>query len=118
MSKRSVALSILLSIITLGIYMICWFVKLTDDMNAVAGIDDKRDGIESYLLTLVTFGIYGYYWAYKLGEKRDKLDRRSCDCSHSSTLYLMLHFLGLPIVTLAIAQDAVNQAIARSIISE
>lgn len=55
--ERSLPVSILLTIITCGIYGIYWFIVLTDEVNQHSGEDDTSGGI-AFLLTLVTCGIY------------------------------------------------------------
>ena len=62
--NRSIVVSIILSIVTCGIYGIYWFVKLNDELNAAAGKQNATSGGVAVLLTLVTCGIYGFYWAY------------------------------------------------------
>ena len=106
--KRELVKAIVLSIVTCGIYGIFWFVKLTDEMNAMTGRQNETSGGISFLLTLVTCGIYGIYWAYKMGEKTDELSGNS---SSNKILYLVLQLFGFGIVVYALAQDAINKAI-------
>ena len=105
--SRGIAMAIILSIITCGIYGIYWFIKLSDEMNCLTGRTNDTSGVTAFLLSLVTCGIYSYYWAYKLGEKKDILDGKS---SSSGVLYLIL-MLVLPIAVYALAQDAINKAV-------
>lgn len=53
---RSIPLSIVLSIITCGIYGIYWFVCVTDDVNEVTQEYDTS-GIVAFLLSLVTLSL-------------------------------------------------------------
>ena len=107
---RSVATCIILSLITCGIYSIYWFVCLTNAMNQASGKTNDTSGGMAFLLTLITCGIYGYYWAYKIGEKRDIISNENAS---SGLIYILLTFFGLGIVVYALAQDALNKAIAR-----
>ncbi len=66
-NKRDIVTSIILSIVTCGIYGIFWFISITDDARIVSG-DDRLSGGKCFLLTLVTCGIYGFYWAYLMGK--------------------------------------------------
>lgn len=68
---RSLAMYIILSIITLGIYSIIFWWGYVKDINKVC----EGDGQESpnylivLLLSIITFGIYGFYWYYKQGNR-------------------------------------------------
>ncbi len=100
---RSVALAIILSIITCGIYGIYWFVVLTDEINELTG-EGSPSGVVSFLLSLITCGIYGIYWAYVMGRKVARLNRTA----DSGIINLIIALLGFQIVNLALFQDAVN----------
>jgi hypothetical protein len=104
--QRNIAVAIILTIVTCGIYGIYWFVKLTDEMNYASGYTNDTSGVMALVLTLVTCGIYGFYWAYKMGEKTDALDRVN---GSKGILFLILQVLGLGIVVYALAQDALNK---------
>ena len=108
--NRSIAMCVVLSIVTCGIYGLYWFVTLTDDTNIVSNEPNGTSGGMALLLTIVTCGIYGWYWAYKQGEKIDRACMaRSMPASNSSVLYLLLCIFGLGIVAYAIMQDKLNQ---------
>ena len=103
--NRSIALAIIFTIFTCGIYGIYWFIVLTDDMNRLTLDDDyQMSGAVSFLLSLVTCGIYGIYWAYKMGNKVDRLNGGS----YTGFIYILLHLFGLEIINLALMQDTVN----------
>ena len=110
--NRNIAVCILLTIITCGIYGLYWFIAITDETNDASGYGGTS-GIVSLLLSIITCNIYGWYWAYKMGEKVDairKTDGR--EGSNSSVLYLILQALGLGIVVYAIVQDELNKIAA------
>ncbi len=109
--QRSVALAIVLSLITCGIYNIYWFICLTNEMNKASGRTSDTGGAMAFLFTLLTCGIYEYFWAYKLGEKRDIVARKD---GYSGVIYLILYFCGFGIIAYALAQDALNKAIAEN----
>jgi len=69
--RRNIAVCIVLTLVTCGIYGIYWIVCLTNDVNTVSGDVNGTSGGMVVLLTIVTCGIYGIYWAYKQGEKLD-----------------------------------------------
>ena len=106
-NERSIGIAILLSIITFGIYAIYWFITLTNEVNQKYGDPNATSGGVAFLLTIVTCGIYGYFWAYKLGEKVDAI--KGNPGGNSTLLFLVFEIFGLTIVTLALAQDAMNK---------
>lgn len=106
--KRELAMAIVLSIITCGIYGIVWFINLTNDMNRITGNNTDTSGGTCFLLGLVTCGIYTYYWAYRMGQKNDQLCKKP-DGS-SSVIFLILAIFGLGIVNYIIAQNSINEA--------
>ena len=109
LKQRSIAVCIILSIITCGIYGIYWFIVLTDDANTASGTAGTTGGI-AFLLSLVTCGIYGLYWMYKQGEKIDTAKTsRGQSSSNTGILYLILAILGLGIVSYALMQNELNQ---------
>lgn len=108
--KRSIAVAIILSIITCGFYSIYWFVKLTDEVNYASNHPQDMSGGMALLLTLVTCGIYGYIWYYKMGEKLDELATAKARPTQSrGVVYLVLGLFGLGIVSYALMQDSLNQ---------
>ena len=107
--QKNVAVCIILSIVTCGIYGIYWFIKLTDELNALAEVEAPTSGGTAFLLTMVTCGIYGIYWAYKQGEKVDfAKTKRNMPSSNSSVLYLILHIVGFGIIAYALMQNEIN----------
>lgn len=106
--QRNIALCIVLSLVTCGIYSIYWFICLTDDTNAAAG-EPGTSGVLSFILTVVTCGIYGLYWAYKCGEKLDKAKNdRGMISSNGGILYLILFLFG-GIIAYALIQNELNK---------
>lgn len=107
--QRNIAVCIILSIVTCGIYGIYWFICLTEDANKVAQEPDGTSGGMAFLFTLITCGIYGVYWAFKQGEKIDKAKAlRNIPSSNSGILYLLLQLFGLGIVAYALMQNEMN----------
>ncbi len=111
--RRDIAMCIILSIVTCGIYGIYWFICLADDTNTVSGNQGGTSGAMAFVLTLVTCGIYGFYWAYRQGEKIDmaKQQRGMSYGNSSGILYLILMFIGLGIVAYALMQKELNEII-------
>ena len=107
-NKRDVALAIVFTVITCGIYGIYWFIVLTDDVKTASGEEFQSGGI-ALLLTIITCGIYGFYWAYKMGELMKKAqEKRNMPVKDNAVLYLILEILGLGIVNYAMIQSDLN----------
>ena len=110
-NKRNLAVSIILSIVTCGIYSLYWFIVLTDDTKNVSNDVEGASGGVALLLTIVTCGIYGFYWAYKQGERIDnaKAMRGMAAGGSSNILFLVLQIFGLGIVNYILIQDSLNK---------
>ena len=108
--ERDLVTSIILSIVTCGIYSIIWFINLTDDAKTAANDTKMQSGGIAFLLTLVTCGIYGIYWAYQMGKLINQARiNRGMPEDDKSVLYLVLQLLGLGIVDYALMQNDLNQ---------
>lgn len=106
--EKNIALCIILSLVTCGLYGLYWFVTLTDDTNTIAG-EPGTSGVMAVILTIVTCGIYGLYWAYKCGEKIDKAHQnRGEAASNGGVLYLILFIFG-GIIAYALIQNEINK---------
>ena len=95
--KRNIAMYIILSIVTCGIFGIYWFICLTDDSKLAANDNESASGPVAFLLTIVTCGIYSWYWAYKLGDRVDYAanSRGIGDgSSNSKILFIFFAFCG------------------------
>ena len=107
--QRNIALCIVLSIVTCGIYGIYWFICLSNDANTVSRTNGTSGGT-AFLLSLVTCGIYGFYWMFKQGEKLDAAKTaKGMPSSNSGIIYLVLAIFGLGIISFALMQDSINK---------
>lgn len=110
--RRDIAVAIILSIITCGIYGIYWFIKLNDEINYLAGDTGATTGGVAFLLSLITCGIYGLYWMYKMGEKLDNVAlSQGRPASSRPIVYLLLSIFGFSIISYALMQDSINKSI-------
>ena len=108
--RRNIAVCIVLTLVTCGIYGIYWIVCLTNYVNTVSGDVNGTSGGMVVLLTIVTCGIYGIYWAYKQGEKLDfTKNNRGIPSSNSGVLYLILQIFGFGIIAYALMQNELNK---------
>ena len=109
--KRDIAITIILSIVTCGIYGLVWLARMTDDLNKISNRTDDFSGGVVVLLTLLTGGLFAIYWAYKAGDKLNeaKAMRGIPTDNNASILYMILYFVGLGIVTDALVQSELNK---------
>lgn len=113
-TERNIAVAIILSIVTCGIYGLYWFVVLSDDVKNYSNDSEMMSGGVALLLTIVTCGIFGIYWAYKLGKNMFVAQQiNNLPATDNSIVYLLLEFFGLGIVAWAIIQSDLN-AITRA----
>lgn len=109
MTQRNIAVSIILTICTCGIYGIVWFIMLNDEVRNASKDYGMPTGGVAFLLTLITCGIYGFYWAYKMG-KNIAVARQEAGlpATDNSVLYLVLQLFGFGIVNYALMQNEMN----------
>lgn len=108
-SQRNIAIAVILSIVTCGIYGIYWMIKLNDEINQICGDTQATSGGMVFLFSLITCGIYGLYWMYKMGEKCDQIKGVN---GSTGILYLVLGICQLSIVNYCLMQDTINKAIS------
>lgn len=112
--KRSIAMYLLLSIVTCGLFGIYWEYCLVNDTNTATGNTEGKNGIVVILLNLITCGIFWWIWVYKAGEGLDELKRKNGgESGNRAILYLLLSIFGLGIVTVALIQNELNEITAR-----
>ena len=109
-SRRSIGVAILLTIVTCGIYGLYWLYCIVTDLNASVGDTDDLSGGMVILLSIVTCNIYLVYWNYKAGDKVNRLHEIVGKRQDSSLpiLYLVLTLFGLNIVNMALIQSELN----------
>ena len=104
--NRSIPMCVILSIVTVGIYGIYWFIMITNESNALAPNNATTSGGKAFLLTIVTIGIYSIYWNYKLGAKVDEMKGTE---SNTAILYLIIGLVGFSIINCCLAQSEINK---------
>lgn len=109
--KRDIAVAIILSIVTCGIYNIYWFIKQVDDVNRAANDQNAFSGGVTFLLGLITAGIYSVYWFYQAGKKMMYAQQVRCMQAKENLeiLYLLLSLFGFGIVAMALIQNDLNK---------
>ncbi|MBQ8350184.1 MAG: DUF4234 domain-containing protein [Ruminococcus sp.] len=112
MKKRSIAVCILLTVITCGIYGIYWFVKLNDEVNYLSSVQVPVSGGTALFLTIITCGIYGLFWMYNQGEKLETARmQRNMPAGNLAVLYLILAVLSFGIISYALMQYEINSMV-------
>ena len=113
MKKRSIILSIVLSVVTLGIYTIYWVYKLTNEVHEVLRRKNTASGGTVILYSIITFGIYGIYWIYKMGDGiSEALSSRGMKTNgNEGILYLIVSLLGFSIIAVCLLQDKLNDIV-------
>jgi len=100
-----VAVGIILSVITCGLYNIYWNYRQMDAMNALLGRFEFDFG-KWALLTVVTCGIYHVYYEYRMG---NELQMWLTQNGKPVNPQLALIGLGLSVFGLTVIADAVYQ---------
>ena len=108
-TNRNIALCIILSIITCGIYGLYWLYCLNKEISELAGEKDYTDGALVIVLTIITCGIYAFYWNYKMGERVDRIKGNS---GNTAILFLVLSIVDLDIINYALMQDTINKRVS------
>lgn len=107
--KRNVALCILFSFLTCGIYSWYWMVQLADDVNKVANDDGTTPGLV-LLFSLLTCGIYEMVWFYKSGDRLDKARVANGEpAGHLGILWLLLALISCGLISFALMQSELNE---------
>ena len=105
---RKIVLAIILSIVTCGLYVFYWIVKLTDESNSLAETNKTAGGVLTIILFMLPF--YSLYWIYKLGKKLHEGGQKyGIDIKDNSVIYLVLSLFGFAIVAFAMAQSDLNK---------
>ena len=107
--KRNIAVSVLLAIITLGIYGIIWFVKVANDIRTLQPNSGVKAG-KDLLLSIISFGFYYIYLMYKYPKAIVKAEmERGMKDNDFSTLSIILTVLGLNIIPWCMIQAELNK---------
>lgn len=112
LETRSIAKAIIFSFLTLGIYSLYWFVKMTNEVHELSGNPKTASGGLALFFTIITFGLYAIYWVYRIAsELEGAIDDRGMRHSSLAIICLVLLVVGLGIVSYALIQDGINDVI-------
>ena len=108
--ERNIALAVVFSIITCGIYSLYWFIVASNEVKEYCKDEQMMDGGLACVLTIVTCGIFGIYWWYNLGMKMQEAQKlHKIVPKDNAVLYLILSILGLSIVNQCLLQSDINE---------
>ena len=111
--ERKIAMCVILSIITCGIYSLVWFYYMVNDLNTAAPAPEDKTPGTVLLLSIITCGIYMIIWFYNAGSKVDQIRTMNGEAPSSSSLvYMILTLFGLSIVAEALVQTELNKVAA------
>lgn len=105
----NIAVGILLTLVTCGIYGLIWQYKQIRALNAFLGRAEFNFAMW-LLLSIVTCGIFGMYYEYKMANGINEVKQahgRVVD-TNLGLICLLLTLFGLGIVSLAIQQSEIN----------
>ena len=107
MKQRNIFLSIILTLLTCGIYGLVWLWCLNNELRVVN--NKNTNSVTNFLFSILTCGIYFLVWNYKLGEEVEDAGGKN-----EGTMYLILSLFGLSLIALALAQSQVNRICERN----
>ena len=102
--KRNIALCIVLSLVTCGIYLIYWDVKLAQE---AVKVKDETDSGTTEILLLIFLPFLGIF----LTEKKlyEGATARGIQINDNSVMYLVLGLFGLGLVGMGLMQNDLNK---------
>ncbi|MGI5084624.1 DUF4234 domain-containing protein [Treponema putidum] len=76
MRKRSIPLSVFLTVITFGIYGIVWWFKVTEEIIQELKYESIDSAPLNLLYLIISFGLYCFWWNYKISTYLSTIERR------------------------------------------
>ena len=105
----SVGTSVILTIITCGIYGLVWQYKQMKVLNSWLNRKEYSFG-KWLLLGIITCGIYGVYNEYKMAREIIEVQQQNkLLVNDVATICLIMTLIGLGIVSMAIQQSEINK---------
>jgi hypothetical protein len=107
--QRSVAMVIILTLITCGIYGLYWMYAITEELSHATN-DPNFSGAKALIFLLLTCGIYVFFWYYVVGQKIAEMQRQhNMLIKDNGVLYIVLAIFVLGIISDAIIQAEMNK---------
>lgn len=114
-AKRDPALTLILILLTCGIYYLYFIYVVSQETQDFLGESDFSPGME-VVLSLVTCGLWNIYWDYRMGKRvAEMCVRVGLPATDNAVLYLVLDLVGfggfgsLGLVNPVLQQDSLNQ---------
>ena len=108
--ERNIAVCVVLSIVTCGIYGLYWLYKMVEEADCVTGNPNPQPPIVVILLGIVTCSVYLIIWFYNTGKRMDEISlREGKGEANNGILFLLLAIFGLAIVDYVLIQDFLNK---------
>lgn len=76
MKKRSIPISVFLTVITVGIYGIIWWFKVTEETIHELNYDSIDSAPMNLFYLIITLGLYYFWWNYKISTYISTIERR------------------------------------------
>lgn len=94
--RRDFIMTLVLTIVTCGIYMYYFIYTVTADVNEMSGDNEnKLDPMMTVILSIVTCGIYAWYWWYTVGNTVNRISlSNNIRCEETGTTLLLWVVLG------------------------
>ena len=107
---RSIALGIIFSLLTCGIYSLYWQYKQMKTLNGWLERTDYRFGLW-LLLCIITCGIFALYYEYKMAVGINEIQANNGLPVNNglAVICVLLAFFGIGIASLAIQQWEINK---------
>lgn len=108
-STMNIAVGIILTIVTCGIFAIIWQYKQINALNQLYG-RKEFDFMLWFALTIVTCGLFGIYYEYKMADGINEMkEQRGLRVDTNFPIVcLLLTLLGFYIVSMALQQNEFN----------
>ena len=108
--NRNIAVCIILTIVTCGIYGLYWDYMIIQESDYVTGNTSPMHPLLVILLGCVTCGIYWMVWFYQCGKRFDDLAAREGRAGgNNGILYLLLAIFELSFIDICLIQNELNQ---------
>lgn len=105
-NKRKVEVSLILSLLTFGLYSLYWKYLTVKNIKA---LKKENSGFVSEYLCLIFVPFYSLYWWYTRGEEvKKELKKHNQTAYGNGTIFIILELLGLNFVSLFIMQKNFN----------
>lgn len=104
---KNIAVSIIFSITTFGIYTILW---LSDTVGNIHRLQPISKSVIGEVLLILFVPFYSWYWFYTRGKQMFEDSRKNGgNIPDNSILYLVLSIFGLNLINLAVMQNCFNK---------